>query len=107
MGTGFTDAERAASQRELDQLGRRVDQMDAQGTRGVGVIQLQVAELVKDVTELRAETQAWQRSHISQHQREEQARVTGRRWVIGTVIAAMAVMVAMLALLVSISGRIR
>lgn len=93
---GYTQPERAASQRELDILRQRVEQMDAQGTRGVGVIQSQVAELVKDHAEMRGEVTAWQHSHDSQHDQEKRDRISDRRWIIGTMVTIALITVTLL-----------
>lgn len=100
----MTDA--AASQREVDILRERVEAIDAHGTRGIGAIQLQVTELIKDVTELRADTRTWQEGHGRQHAADQRDRVTGRRWLIGTAIAGIVAMAAILGLLLDITSRL-
>jgi hypothetical protein len=106
VGAGLTEPERAASQRELDILRERVDAMDTHGTRGVGAIQLQVAELVKDFGDLRADNRAWQAAHEKQHEQDKQDRVNGRRWLIGIGLAAVASMTAVIGLLLDIASHL-
>lgn len=65
---------------------RRLDSIDQGGTRGVGVLSVQVADVIKDVAELGAQIE----SHRREHEATERARVTGRRWLIGTGLAALA-----------------
>lgn len=80
----------------------RVNAMDVQGTRGVGVVQVQVTELVKDFAELKASVQQWQGQHEQQHERELNQRVIGRRWAIGTAIAGLGLLVAMAAMVATL-----
>lgn len=75
------------SREEFRDLVRRIDGMDTGGTRGVGVLGVQVAEVIKDVAEVRAEL----RDHRQQHDEEARARVVARRWQVGTIIALGAV----------------
>ena len=93
---------RRASQHELDALAARVNTIDEHGTRGVGVIQAQLTELVKDVGKLEGRLDA----HSVQHQQEARERVTGRRWLIGTGIAVMGSMAAVLAVLATLAGHL-
>lgn len=48
----------------------------------------QMAEVIKDVAELRGETKLWQQEHDRAHIAAEEARISGRRWLITTGIAA-------------------
>jgi hypothetical protein len=48
----------------------------------------QLAEVIKDLAELRTETRVWQDRHARDHTETEKARVTGRRWLITTGVAA-------------------
>lgn len=75
-----------ASRNDLRDLARRVDMLDEHGTRGVGVLAVQVQEIAKDVARL--ETQLAE--HAKEHQRAERDRIAGRRWLIGAVIGAIA-----------------
>lgn len=75
------------SRDEYRDLVRRVDAIDAAGTRGVGVLAVQVAEVIKDMSDVRTEL----KDHRRDHEAESRARVVARRWTIGTVIALAAV----------------
>jgi len=66
-------------QQRVSENARRLDQMDAMGTRGVAVIAVQVQELAKDLAK-----------HEEKHDRQEAGRAAARRWMIGAVIAAVA-----------------
>lgn len=105
----MTSPEPAASQRELDflradqrALSQRVDELDAHGSRGVIVLQAQVVELVKDMGQM---TGAFEQ-HQRQHQADARDRVVGRRWLIGTGLAGMASMAAVVTLLVQILSHV-
>jgi hypothetical protein len=106
MTAGLTAPEPAASQREMDMLRQRVDQIDSGGTRGVGIIQNQITDLIKEVAELKQETRAWQTTHETQHEKDERDRTTGRRWLVGTGIAGIGCMIAILGLLVQLAQEI-
>jgi hypothetical protein len=71
---------------EFQDLWRRVEAIDTVGSRGVAVVGVQVQELTKDVAKL--ETQLEQ--HRTEHVLAEQARISGRRWLIAAIIAAVA-----------------
>jgi len=96
-------AEPIATRRELDMLRTRVDLMDVNGTRGVILVQERLADVAKDVAKLEGQMAA----HELLHERDRKERVSGRRWLAGTVIAALAAMVAILALLVDITSHLR
>lgn len=72
--------------------------------RGVVILQQQVRELSRDLAELKGETTAWQAGHTEQHKSDETARISGRRWLITTWLACMAIVVT---LLVAILARVR
>ena len=57
----------------------RLEAIDAGGTRGIGVLQLQITELAKDFA-----------GHEKQHELAESRRVSARRWTVGAIIAAIA-----------------
>lgn len=110
--------DRPASQREVDILRSRIDQIDTQGTRGttstVGILASQMQDMVKDLAEWRTSTQLWQDRHEAQHKDETKARadetkarVIGRRWLTGTCIAVLVLLVAVLTLLLQLAGRVR
>lgn len=64
--------------------------MDQYGTRGVGAMTVQITELAKDFSDLKAETKTWEATHDQQHEQEKRERLIARRWLIGAAIAAVA-----------------
>jgi len=102
MNAGLTAPEPAASQRELEQLREDMRRMDDVGTRGVGAVQIQLTDAIKDIGELRADLKA----HQVEHKREEERRAAGRRWAIGSALGAGTLLVAMLGLLIDIAGHL-
>lgn len=78
------------SQREFDQLRAEVTRIDDHGTRGIGTIQTQLTEVVKDVTELKSEVNSRFAEHQRQHEREQADRAVNRRWGIGLAVAVLA-----------------
>lgn len=101
MAAGYTQPEAAASQREFDILRNRVEQMDAQGTRGVGALQIRMDEVVKDLAEMQAGTRSWQKHHEQLHLADEAARAAARRFTLTTTLAVLGLLVAILAILVT------
>lgn len=80
--------------REFDQLAARVELIDSQGSRGVGVIQYQLTALGRDYSDQKSEI-AQVRSLIEGHEKDHQRaadrqaneRRTTRRWTLGLVAA--------------------
>lgn len=66
---------------ELERLEDKIDRIDTGGTRGVGVLAVQVQELAKDLA-----------AHERSHEIERQQRVSGRRWLITTIIAGISLL---------------
>jgi Flp pilus assembly protein TadB len=95
--------EPTATRREVDQLRQRVDTIDTLGTRGtvaaVTTMAAQLAEAIRDIGELRGEL----RSHDARHDRESRERTSGRRWLIGTLIALAALIVTVLAIVIPLA----
>ena len=60
-------------------MARRLDQIDATGTRGVAVLAVQLQELAKDFAR-----------HEQVHEREEARRMSGRRWLFAMAVAVIA-----------------
>jgi septal ring factor EnvC (AmiA/AmiB activator) len=71
---------------EYVELLRKIDAIDTVGTRGVAVLGVQLQEVAKDVAKLEKQMD----DHRAEHQAAENARVTGRRWLIAVIIAAVA-----------------
>lgn len=69
--------------REVDRLDRRIDteaarlsRLDEHGSRGVEALRNQVQQLTRDIQE-----------HELLHARQQEQQITGRRWIVGTVVA--------------------
>lgn len=88
--------------REIDRVNTRIDTLDRDGTRGVGVLQSQLTDLAKDMAELKGESRTWQQTHEHQHQADAAERLSGRRWLVTTAIAALALLITAIGLLVGI-----
>lgn len=73
--------------------------MDMQGTRGVAVLVAQVSDLAKDIADDKSDTDKWRREHERQHEHDEQARVVGRRWIVGIGVAGLASMATVITML--------
>ena len=82
----------------------RLEGIDQGGTKGVAVVQAQLIEVVKDLTELKAEVNMRFDAHLREHAQETRDRAAARRWAIGSAIAALAVVVT---LLLNIAIRLR
>jgi hypothetical protein len=112
----LTSDDSPATRREFDLmisriegLDRSLDSIDRDGTRGVMALQAQLTDTIKDITELKTElhsfkgeTSRWFEKHSNQHQQDMRDRTSGRRWMIGTAIAGMLAMAAVLTLLVQV-----
>lgn len=83
-----------------------MENMDSQGTRGVGILATQVQGLIADAAAERAESKAWRDAHESQHAQHERDRVIGRRWLIGTCIALVGLLTAVLTFSADILARL-
>ena len=66
-----------------------------------GGISVQLTEVIKDVADVKNDLASFRRDHEDQHRREYQARTTSRRWMIATLIAALAVIETPLLILVA------
>lgn len=86
---------------EFRDLANRVDWLDEHGTRGVGALQVQMSELIRDVTKL----EAAQAQHVDQHQREARDRAAGRRWLVaGVLIPTATVLISAVGIIAVILG---
>lgn len=66
----------------------RLDSID-RGTGGVGALAVQLAEVVKDLAALKLDLDSFRKDHAWQHDQETRSRISARRWLIATVIAAL------------------
>lgn len=65
--------------RRVDSLSHRVDRLDEHGTRGVDALRTEVARLRTDFVD-----------HETSHEKARLEAVSGRRWLIGILLAAIA-----------------
>ncbi len=88
---------------EFDMLRQIVtaNQTRIEGIGAIGAVQVQLAEVVKDLTELKADVTKRFDDHMRIHQQDQMARVSGRRWQVGTVIAVLVLLVSILGLVIN------
>lgn len=84
----------------------RLTEIDDHGTKGVAAVQVQLTEVVKDLTELKTDMNARFSAHEKVHSDDHKERVTGRRWLVTVTVAAVASMAAVLALLFDILSKL-
>lgn len=90
----------------FDRLTRRVEEIDVGGTRGTGAITVQLSQLSRDLSEYRVTNASWQAAHEAEHTSEINRRASNRKWIIGTVIAGLATMSAVVIMLATLLFRI-
>jgi hypothetical protein len=93
------DMARQAADAEHLRLTQAVRDIDSHGSRGVLQLQDQVTTLVRDVGKLEAALEHHENAHLAE--RTERAR--SRKWVIGTGIAALGLLIAILSLIAEIA----
>jgi hypothetical protein len=85
---------------------RRLEAIDAGGTRGVGALAVQIAEVIKDVAGVQNDL----KEHKSQHEHDSELRrrdkMSAARFRVTASIAASAVGVSVIALLVDIAAHV-
>lgn len=74
---------------EFTELARRVTDNDAM-LRSTIPLAVQVAEVIKDVADLKREVEQRLDVHERQHEKEAAQRSSNRRWAVATVVAAIA-----------------
>lgn len=107
------DLVRQATDLEHAKLWARIDAMDVQGTRGVGVIAVRIDNLIADLAELKSGLAAANgaldvrfQAHELQHQADATRRKDGSRWRITAAIAAAATACTVIGLLVDLLARV-
>jgi len=80
---------------------QRLNDIDSTGTRGVLVVQTQLADLKGDVVSGFAETKIWQGRHEQEHRDEAKSRTNTRRWAWGLGVAALAALESPLLVLIA------
>lgn len=87
------------SRREVDQLGREIAEirqsvdMLRSGNTSIAVLGTQISTITRDLSELKSDMMAKFSAHEKIHEADERARSSSRRWLIGTTIAALGVIV--------------
>jgi hypothetical protein len=94
------------SRREVDQLRQEMLRLDDHGGRGTIALQVQLNDLVKDFAEMKVEMTNRFDAHSKVHADDEQRRIVGRRWVVGTVIGGAAALSAVVGMLIDILGKV-
>lgn len=87
---------------QANSLERRIESIDDHGTRGVGILQAQIVELLKDITDLKTSLVTFISEHSRTHKEESNDRTNGRRWMVGTAIAGVMALTAILTVVVLI-----
>ena len=91
---------------QVDAQRSRLNDIDDHGTKGVAGLHVQMTELVKDVLELKADMSVRFTSHDRVHEVDAASRVSARRWLVGTGIAAMLSLATVVGLLFDIITRL-
>jgi len=88
---------KADADREHAELSRRLAELDAQGSRGVVELRVQMSDALSQMADMRRQVKAARkemrkefRAHLQVHEADERRRVAARRWLVGSVIAAIA-----------------
>ena len=84
----------------------RLNSIDDTGTKGVAVVQSQLTEVVKDLTELKGDVNARFNAHQVVHETDQKERRDGRRWLVGISLTGIATMVAVIGLLIGVLTRL-
>jgi hypothetical protein len=79
----------------VEENARRLEIIDTSGTRGVGVLQLQITDLAKDFA-----------AHEKMHEIADARRTSGRRWAWTFAAAGLASVAAILTLLADIASKL-
>ena len=95
-----------ATRREVDILRDEVHRLDDHGSRGVGAIQTQLTDLVKDLAEMKSEMNNRFEAHQRVHDQDHRDRISGRRWLITTGIAGLVSMATVVGLLIEILSKV-
>lgn len=96
-----------ATRREVDQLRDDLHRLDDHGTRGIGALQIQVTELVKDLADLKADVNIRFEKHEKEHADDKQNRIIARRWLAGFAITLLVALIAVIGLLIQIYAEIK
>ena len=84
------DLLKADADLEHAQIREQLRSLDDHGSRGVAALQVRMDAMVTSMADLKADMKAQFAAHDRQHEKDEAKRVTSRRWLVATVIAAVA-----------------
>ena len=84
------DLLKAAADIDRTKLWAKLESLDEHGSRGVAALQIRMDNMVASVAEMKADMTAEFGEHRREHEREEAKRVSSRRWLVGSIIAAVA-----------------
>ena len=91
----------------------RIEAIDQGGTRGVAVVGVQVAEVIKDVADVRLELRAEMTDmrtqmarHEEKHETEARSRAASRRWAWGFAAASGTALAAILTVLIDVAAHL-
>ena len=84
------DLLKAAADLDRTKLWAKLEALDEHGSRGVAALQIRMDNMVTSVAEMKAEMAAEFGEHRREHEKEEAKRTSARRWLVGSVIAAVA-----------------
>ena len=76
----------------------RLEGIDLGGTRGVGVVQAQLTDVVKDLVELKSDVSARFDAHQRVHDQDERNRASARRFTVTTTLAILALLLTLIGL---------
>jgi small-conductance mechanosensitive channel len=77
---------------ELTEIRQSVDTLKS-GNAAIAVLSTQISTITRDLSELKSDMTTKFARHEEVHEADEKARSSGRRWLIGTTIAALGVIV--------------
>lgn len=75
---------------ELTEIRQSVDSLKS-GNTSIAILGTQISTITRDLSELKSDMMTKFSSHERIHEEDEKARSSGRRWLIGTTIAALGV----------------
>lgn len=85
----------------------RMNSIDNSETRAaVGIVQAQLMDVTKDLTELKTDVNTKFASHLRDHEIEKRDRISARRWLVGIGVAGIASMTAVITLLVELLNKV-
>ncbi len=100
------DAEISENRTRLSTLEARIEFIDGHGSRGIGALTTRMDNVVNDLAEVRVTLSDFIKTHGNEHRKDLDDRQSGRHWLIGTAIAGIVSMTAVITLLLTIINTI-